>query len=290
MLSAIYLDSMVIHHHHYFPDMAPLGMAHQTCNLKTYTKGVPTPHIYVHNLTNYDSNFILKMIPNYIMAHKGKHTETQWSVIAPPGNKNKIKLLMTPFGTFSDSMKFFTNSLADMVSNMLEEDVKQLYDLHYKYFSTHPRFKPTLRKREKQNNAFTFTLFKTMFKGKLIFPYESMNDLDWLMIDSDELPGIEEFMNNKLGAKDPTGEQYCNMMKIYDYFECKNMADLLHIYTLEDGMLEDGMLLVLISTCKVLSSLFYLSIYLFINFLYILISLYFAWSYYIYCKIWTNIK
>ena len=75
-----------------------------------------------------------------------------------------------------------------------------------------------------------------MFKGKLIFPYESMNDLDWLMIDSDELPGIEEFMNNTIGRKDPTGEQYYNMMKIYEYFECKNMSDLLHIYTLEDGM------------------------------------------------------
>ena len=80
-LSAKYVDSMVIHHYHYFPDMEPIGMAHWTCNVKTYTKGVPTPHIYVHNLANYDSNFILKMIPNYVMAHKGKNTQNQWSVI-----------------------------------------------------------------------------------------------------------------------------------------------------------------------------------------------------------------
>ena len=228
---------MVIHHHHYFPDMDPIGMTHQTCNIKTYTKGVPTPHIYVHNLTNYDSNFILKMIPNYIMAHKGKNTENQWSVIAPPGNKNKIKLLMTPFGTFSDSMNFFNNSLADMASGMSEEDLRELYELHYSYFTKHPRFKATMKKREKEKKPFTYDLFKLMFKGKLIFPYDSMNDLDWLMIDSDELPGIEEFMNNAMGSKDPTGEQYANMMKIYEYFECKNMPDLLHIYTLEDRML-----------------------------------------------------
>ena len=57
------------------------------------------------------------------------------------------------------------------------------------------------------------------------------------MIESDELPGIEEFMNNKLGKKDPTGEEYCNMAEIYTYFDCKTMADLLHIYTIEDGML-----------------------------------------------------
>ena len=150
-LCARYLDQMIIHHHHYFPNMEPLGMAHQSCNLKTYMKGVPKPHIYVHNLTNYDSNFILKMIPYYIMAHKGKNTESQWSVIAPPGNKNKIKLMMTPFGIFSDSINFFNNSLADMADNMAEEDVKQLYDLHFKYFSTHPRFKTVMKKRENRN-------------------------------------------------------------------------------------------------------------------------------------------
>ena len=74
MLSAFYLDKIVIHHHHYFPDMDPLGLAHQVCNLKTYMRGVPKPHIYCHNLTNFDSYFILKMIPNYVMAHKGKNT------------------------------------------------------------------------------------------------------------------------------------------------------------------------------------------------------------------------
>lgn len=79
--------------------------------------------------------------------------------------------------------------------------------------------------------------FKNNFKGKLIFPYEDMNDIDWVHKPSDKLPHIEVFMQNKLGKKEITAEQYINMSNIYDYFECKNMSDLLHIYTLEDGML-----------------------------------------------------
>ena len=94
-----------------------------------------------------------------------------------------------------------------MADNMAEEDAKQLYDLHFKYFSTHPRFKTVMKKREREQKPFTLDRFKMMFKGKLIFRYDSMNDQNY------------------------------NMMKIYEYFECKNMSDLLHIYTLEDGML-----------------------------------------------------
>ena len=80
-------------------------------------------------------------------------------------------------------------------------------------------------------------MFTSVFKGKLIFPYETLADLDWLMIESDELPDLEDFMCNKLGSKDPTLEQYNNMSKIYTYFGCTTMGDLLHVYTLEDGML-----------------------------------------------------
>lgn len=233
----VYLDSIDVHHHHYFPKMAPIGHAHHSCNIITYAKGVPTPHIYVHNLTNYDSNFILKMLPPDIMAHKGKNTEKQWSVIASPGNKHKIKLLMTPFGTFSDSMNFFASSLAAMAEQMSERDINQLYQLHIQYLSTSPNFKNVMKKRRKEGNSFTFDLFKSMFSGKLIFCYDSADDIDWLMKKSKELPPIEEFVSNKMGKKPPTAEQYINMRKIYEYFECSSMSDLLHLYTLEDGML-----------------------------------------------------
>ena len=215
VLTSTYTDQMIIHHHHYFPDMPPLGMAHHSCNIKTYTKGVPTPLIYVHNLTNYDSNFLLKMIPPYVMAHKGKNTSNQWSVIAPPGNKNKIKLMMTPFGTFSDSMNFFINSLADMAKDMIEEDVKQLYMLHLRYFESCPCFKSILKRRDKEGKPFTCELFKSMFKGKLIFPYDAMDDLNWLMVESDTLPPAEDFMNNRIGTADPEPTQYEAMAEIY---------------------------------------------------------------------------
>ncbi|XP_066931070.1 uncharacterized protein [Clytia hemisphaerica] len=233
----IYLDSIVVHHHHYFPEMDPIGHAHESCNIVTYTKGVPTPHIFVHNLTNYDSDFILKMIPPDVMAHKGKNTERQWSVISPDGNKHKIKLLMTPFGTFSDSMNFFASSLATMASQMNERDIEQLFELHLSYFQRSKRFKHVLERREREGRPFDLDFFKNNFKGKLIFPYEDMNDIDWVHKPSDKLPHIEVFMQNKLGKKEITAEQYINMSNIYDYFECKNMSDLLHIYTLEDGML-----------------------------------------------------
>ena len=135
------------------------------------------------------------------MVHKGKNTENQWSIIAPSGNK--IKMLITPFGTFSDSIKFFNNSLADMATNMIDEDINQLYQLHYSYFTTSTRFKSVTKRRQIEKNPFTLKLFKTMFKGKLLFPYESMNDLDWLFINSTVLTGIEEFMSNTMGKETP---------------------------------------------------------------------------------------
>ena len=44
-------------------------------------------------------------------------------------------------------------------------------------------------------------------------------------------------MNNHIGKADPEPTQYEAMAEIYTYFNCKNMSDLLHLYTLEDGML-----------------------------------------------------
>lgn len=237
VLSNVYLDTIDIHHHHYFPEIAPIGHAHHSCNKLTFTRGIPTPRIYVHNLTNYDSNFILKMLPSDVMAHKGVNTSKQWSAISPSGNKNKIKLLMTPFGTFSDSMNFFPSTLAAMAQQMNERDVEQLYQLHVRYFSTSPNFKKVMLQRHREGNPFTYDLFKSMFNGKLIFPYDSFDDIDWLVKESKELPAIEDFMKNKMGKKPPTAEQYLNMQKIYEYFDCSSMSDLLHLYTLEDGML-----------------------------------------------------
>ena len=232
-----YSEQLVVHHHHYFPDMDHIGVAHNFCNVVTYTKGQPPAHIYVHNLTNFDSSFILKMIPPDVMAHKGKNTEKQWSVICPPGNKNKMKLLMTPFGTFSDYMNFFQASLAKMAKEMNSNDIEELYELHVRYFKTNTQFKVVLKNREREGKPFTLDRFKSMFRGKLFFPYDSFGDIDWLYCKSETLPEIEAFCENKMGTEWPTAQEYLNMVEIYKYFECSTMSDLLHIYTLEDGML-----------------------------------------------------
>ena len=233
-----YLDSIVVHHNHYFPNNAPIGHTHQICNIKCFQKGLPPSVIYVHNMTNYDSSFMLRMLPRDILARKGKNQENEWSVISPKGNKNKIKLLITPFGRFVDSMNFFNSSLENMAKEMTNDDLANLFKLHYSYFASHPKFKGAMQRRAKEdNNEFTFSKFKEMFRGKLLFPYQSMNDLDWLMIESDNIPPIEEFRNNVFGKEGPTQEAYDAMNNIYHYFECKTMSDLLHVYTLEDGML-----------------------------------------------------
>ena len=232
-----YLDSIAVHHHHYFPSMPPIGHAHQSCNIITYTRGFPTPHIYVHNLINYDSDFLLKMLPPDIMAHKGKNTAKQWSVISPDGNKHKIKMLITPFGIFSDSMNFFASSLSAMADQMNERDIQHLYQLHLNYFQNAPNFKKALKKREEEGHPFSYAFFKDTFKGKLIFPYEDMDDIDWTTTPATDIPCIESFMKNKLGKSTITEDQYNNMSRIFKYFECQTLSDLLHIYTLEDGML-----------------------------------------------------
>ena len=232
-----YLDTIVVHHNHYFPNDEPIGHAHQLCNIKCFQKGLPPAQIYVHNMTGFDCCFILRMLPNNVLARKGKNQEREWSVISPKGNKNKVKLLITPFGRFTDSMNFFNNSLENMAKEMTREDLIDLYKLHYTYFERHPTFKAALKRRADEGEEFNFVKFKEMFRGKLLFPYQSMNDLDWLMIESDNIPPIEEFRNNVFGKEGPTQEAYNAMNKIYHYFECETMSDLLHIYTLEDGML-----------------------------------------------------
>ena len=40
-----------------------------------------------------------------------------------------------------------------------------------------------------------------------------------------------------MGGKAKIDDVYTNMQEIYSYFECASMGDLLHLYTLEDGML-----------------------------------------------------
>lgn len=67
------LDMLVIHHDHYFPADEPVGLAHQMCNILTCEKGMPKAHIFVHGMTKYDSNFMLKMIPSNVMGRKGRN-------------------------------------------------------------------------------------------------------------------------------------------------------------------------------------------------------------------------
>ena len=110
--------------------------------------------------------------------------ENQWSVNCPPGNRKKMKMLMTPFGTFTDSMNLFNTSLSEMAKSTTDLDVKELYKLHLSYLKNRKHFKDAFKKRE----TFSISLFKTVFKEKLIFPYNSFDDLDWLLEESDSIP------------------------------------------------------------------------------------------------------
>ena len=255
-LAKYYLTILVIHHNHYFPKDEPIGFAHQTCNIKCYEKGKPNTRIFVHNLSNYDSPFLLKMIPPNVMAYKGKNLSNEWKIINDGNNKHKVKILITPFGSISDSMNFFAQPMSKLASLLTSEDMKTLYQMHLRYFKTVKTFRQALEKREREGNAFTYEMFAKMFRGKLIFPYDSVTDLDWLFRESDELPPMEEFLDNTLKkdfgdrllskeelerkrqkSREEFQVPYDNMKKIYKFFECKNMSDLSHLYTLEDGII-----------------------------------------------------
>ena len=94
-----------------------------------------------------------------------------------------------------------------------------------------------LKQREKEGRPFDESMFTSMFKGKLIFPYEEVTDLDWLFGKRSELMPIECFQKNKMNNKKITKDAYENMVSIFNYFGCKSNSDLLHLYTLEDGIL-----------------------------------------------------
>lgn len=177
-LEVDYVDHVIVHHDHFVHEI--LGFAHQFCDSRVRT-GFPKVRLFCHNLTNFDSGFILRMIPEHVMGRRDKNLSAKWSVIAPPANSSKIKVLGTPFGTLTDSMNFFNCSLKTLGEGLTEKETKAMYEDHLRYFKTHPRWKSVLKKQSEEGRGFTLERFNTFFKGKLIFPYDSFTDFDCIL-------------------------------------------------------------------------------------------------------------
>lgn len=195
-------DIIVRDHNHFSGKFR--NFAHQSCNLN-YRKKFIVPIVF-HNLTGYDSHFIIK------------HLAKLSKISLLPINKEKyISFTYQDINTeikfrFIDSFRFMGASLDTLSSSLQKEDFKNL-------------------KKEFNNlDEETFDLLSR--KG--VFCYDYINC--WDKLKETELPPIDKFYN-KLNDSHISKEQYQHAKTVWDKFNIKNLLEYSLLYLKTDIML-----------------------------------------------------
>ncbi|XP_061728728.1 uncharacterized protein LOC133533711 [Cydia pomonella] len=181
------------------------GVVHSHCNEK-YRSPDFVP-IFVHNLSNYDSHFIIHGLGfeegkiEIIPQNKEKYISFTKSIKV----NNRIMKLR-----FVDSLKFMASSLDKLTKDLKPE---QFYDLKLN-FPSGADFKRLIRKG--------------------IYPYEYMKSFDCLKLTS--LPQFKEFYNSLTGS-DIEQSDYEHALDVWNHFNCKNMGEYSDLYLKTDVLL-----------------------------------------------------
>ena len=208
----------VVDHNHYTGEFR--GYAHRSCNVKKCLD-YKLP-IYIHNLANYDSAFLL----HYIDRYKGCKDKIQ----AIPLNKEKFRCLKFGNLHFLDSLQLIPGSLAQLVKDLIAMN------------HTFPILKQTLMGDSEER------LQTSIRKG--VFPYELMDSLE-RMENMDYFPPIEAFYSS-LQKSGISQEEWDHGKKVWDLYNFDTMSDYMKHYvdldcqllaevvtTVRDGFFQD---------------------------------------------------
>ena len=176
---------------------AALGAAHRSCNREARAKKGLI--VYCHNLTGYDSHFIIKHMTKY----QGKRRFT-----GIPNNTEKFKTFDVGRTKFVDSRAFLDASLAELVDDLVQEknDFKILEN-------------SGIYETEEQRNL--------LISQKGVFPYEYVTGTD--VLQETKLPPKDKFYS-MVKESHVNDEEYQHALKTFEAFGCKNLKDYCKLY------------------------------------------------------------
>ena len=189
------------------------GSAHQDCNLKLRLSPskIKIP-VFFHNLTGYDSHFIMQQIGEIAKKHSYKNKrgeECEMDINCIPNNMEKYMAFMLGKNLiFLDSFKFMSTGLDKLAENLPDDAF--------------------IYTRKEFNEQFN------LMKQKGIYPYDYMDSFQ--KFDEVQLPSKEDFFSI-LKNEHITNEQYNHAQNIWNTFNLKTMGDYHDLYLKSDTLL-----------------------------------------------------
>ncbi|CAH0562961.1 unnamed protein product [Brassicogethes aeneus] len=177
------------------------GPAHSLCNLQF--KRIKTIPIIFHNLSNYDSHFLIKELLNQYEGHLSILPSTKEKYISFSKFVKEANIYLR----FIDSFRFLPESL-DTLSSQLENSEKIITKAHCQ-------------------NEDEFAILC----NKGIFPYEYINS--WDKLNEEKLPERNCFFSS-LNDSHITDKEYERALKVWQGFNIKNLGDYSDLYLKTD--------------------------------------------------------
>ena len=189
------------------------GAAHNKCNLMC-KKPRLLPVIF-HNLQGYDAHLFIKQLAklegNLDCIPSTEEKYISFSKTIKVGEYKHINGDVLPINfeiRFLDSFKFLQTSLANLVSNLSQDDF--------------------------HNTKHVFKKNTSLLTRKGVYPYDYVSSIEKLS--ETKLPPKDEFYS-KLNDEDISDEDYQHAIKVWNTFGCKTIKDYHDLYLKSDVLL-----------------------------------------------------
>jgi len=196
--------SKVHDHDHYTGEY--IGPAHNLCNMLR-TSSVSKFPIFMHNLTSYDSHFIISHLER-------EHLKEEKFLSAIPINGEKFKTISLGKFRFVDSLNFLPSSLFSLTENLR---LSQSCDFEY----VRQTFPNALADDRDERRL-------SLLLRKGVCPYEWIRSAEFLHSQT-SFPPLSAF-HSTLTNSDISQEDYEHGCTIYEEFKCRNMLDYVYLY------------------------------------------------------------